>query len=102
MPDWKALDETLARWAEEGHIAGFSACILGPEGEAYTRCGGVINKEGRNPDPDTVYGIASLSKSLTALCACILQNKAAGLYDGAYKVVRLAMGLKGKSMPAGI
>ena len=39
---------------------------------------------------------------LEELCACILQNKAAGLYDGAYKVVRLAMGLKGKSMPAGI
>ncbi len=75
MPDWKALDETLARWAEEGHIAGFSACILGPEGEVYTRCGGVINKEGRNPDPDTVYGIASLSKSLTALCACILHDE---------------------------
>ena len=39
---------------------------------------------------------------LEELCACILQNKAAGLYDGAYKVVRLAMGLKGTTLPAGI
>ena len=33
---------------------------------------------------------------LTEMCDCIKQNKQIGLYDGAYKVVELAMGLKNK------
>ncbi len=31
---------------------------------------------------------------LAELCACIRQNRTVGLYDGAYKAVQLAMGLK--------
>jgi hypothetical protein len=34
---------------------------------------------------------------LREMCGCIRQNKAAGLYDGAYKVVELAMGLRERS-----
>ena len=34
---------------------------------------------------------------LESMCDCIRQNKAMGLYDGAYKVVQLAMGLKEKA-----
>lgn len=30
------------------------------------------------------------------MCNCIIENKKAGLYDGAYKVVEIAMGLKNK------
>ncbi len=75
MSDWKALDAFLSGWAQRQHVAGYSACILGPEGEVYTRSGGVISRDGRQPDADTVYGIASLSKSLTALCACILHDE---------------------------
>ncbi len=33
---------------------------------------------------------------LTEMCDCIKKNKQIGLYDGAYKVVELAMGLKDK------
>ena len=72
MTDFNSLDRYLDAWAGRGHIAGYSACIMGPEGEVYTRCGGVMNAEGRAPDPDTIYGVGSLSKSLTALCCCIL------------------------------
>ena len=72
MPDFNQLDPVLDAWAEREHIAGYSACIMGPEGEAYTRCGGVMNAGGRAPDPDTIYGVGSISKSLTALCCCIL------------------------------
>ncbi len=32
--------------------------------------------------------------TLNQMCECIIQNKSIGLYDGAYKVVELAMGLK--------
>ncbi|MBE5845133.1 MAG: hypothetical protein E7302_13330 [Butyrivibrio sp.] len=31
---------------------------------------------------------------LDEMCGCIVENKKAGLYDGAYKVVELAMGMK--------
>jgi hypothetical protein len=34
---------------------------------------------------------------LREMCGCIRQNKAAGVYDGAYKVVELAMGLRERS-----
>lgn len=33
---------------------------------------------------------------LKDMCDCIVRNKAAGIYDGAYKVVELAVGLKNK------
>ena len=33
---------------------------------------------------------------LSDMCQNIVTNKKAGLYDGAYKVVELAMGLKNK------
>jgi len=33
---------------------------------------------------------------LKDMCNCIVENKKAGLYDGAYKVVEIAMGLKNK------
>ncbi len=35
-------------------------------------------------------------KLLTDMCDCIKVNKSIGMYDGAYKVVELAMGLKNK------
>ena len=34
---------------------------------------------------------------LEDMCGCICENKKSGLYDGAYRVVELAMGLKNKS-----
>ena len=34
------------------------------------------------------------STLLEEMCQCIVQNKAQGLYDGAYRVVKLAMGMK--------
>ena len=33
---------------------------------------------------------------LNDMCGCIMSNKKAGIYDGAYKVVQLAFGLKEK------
>jgi hypothetical protein len=36
-------------------------------------------------------------KLLTDMCESIKINKTVGLYDGAYKVVELAMGMKSKN-----
>lgn len=73
MIDIKALDAYLDRWAKQKNLAGVSACIMGPDGEEYIWNYGFRDAAGSiMPDKDTMYGIASMSKSLTALCACIL------------------------------
>ena len=71
--DKNALSSFLDRWAEEAHVAGFSACIFSEDAPIFTHSAGRINEEGTAyPNIDTMYGIASLSKSMTALSICIL------------------------------
>jgi len=74
MMDTQALDAYLTRWAEKKNLAGVSACILGPDGPAYEWTYGFRDAGRSLPvDMDTMFGIASMSKSMTALCLCILQ-----------------------------
>ena len=76
MIDTKALDAYLRAWADKKRLAGVSAAICGPQGLCYTWNYGFRDVGGRIvPDSDTMYGIASMSKSLTALCACILHTE---------------------------
>ena len=73
MIDKKALDAHMNSWYEKKNLAGVSACIMGPEGPVYTYNHGFRDAaQSVCPDSDTMYGIASMSKSMTALCACIL------------------------------
>lgn len=61
---------------QKKRLPGVSACIMGPEGPVYTFCHGFRDKNLSVPvDEHTVYGIASMSKSITALCACILASE---------------------------
>ena len=74
MIDRTSLDMHLDRWAKKKNLAGVSACIMGPDGLEYTWNYGFRDADQSiKPDCDTMYGIASMSKSITALCACILQ-----------------------------
>ena len=73
MIDHAALDSYLGAWAGRKNLAGVSAFIMGPDGPVYSWNYGFRDAAGRiMPDSDTMYGIASMSKSITALCACIL------------------------------
>ena len=73
MFDKKALDAHMTYWYEKKNLAGVSACIMGPDGPVYTYNHGFRDAgESICPDCDTMFGIASMSKSITALCACIL------------------------------
>jgi len=73
MIDKTALDAHLNHWAKKKNLAGVSAYIAGPDGCEYAWNYGFRDAEGKiMPDSDTMYGIASMSKSITALCACIL------------------------------
>ena len=76
MVDKLALDAHLNHWAEKKNLAGVSAYIAGPDGCEYVWNYGFRDKdESIRPDSDTMYGIASMSKSITALCACILHTE---------------------------
>ena len=76
MFDKSALDARLSGLAQRKQLAGVSACIMGPEGPVYRWSCGVRDAEGRlAPDEDTMFGIASMSKSITSLCLCILESE---------------------------
>ena len=73
MIDKQALDAHLTSWARKKNLAGVSAYIAGPNGCEYAWNYGFRDAaQSICPDSDTMYGIASMSKSITALCACIL------------------------------
>ena len=69
----KALEAALAKKIKEDEYTGVAVCIRGPEGVLFEKGFGLRNVEKNLPaTPDTVFGIASLSKSFTALACCIL------------------------------
>ena len=72
MIDKQALSLYLNSWAEKKNLAGVTACIMGPDGPVYEWTYGVRDAAGTPVDMDTMFGIASMSKSITSLCICIL------------------------------
>lgn len=76
MLDTKALDTYLTGWARQKSLAGVSACVMGPDGPVYTWNFGYRDAALSLPvDGETMFGIASMSKSITALCLCILESE---------------------------
>ena len=57
------------------HLPNVSVCIRGPEGTVYRESLGIRDLSGVPVTPRTVFGIASMSKSVTALCLCILESE---------------------------
>lgn len=69
----RELDELLEKKIKEHGYSGVEICIRGPEGIMYERGFGYRCMEPPKPvNADTVFGIASMSKSMTALACCIL------------------------------
>ena len=76
MFDSSALNNALVRWAEKKNLAGVSAAIMSRDGLVYSFNYGWRDAACTLPvNNDTMFGIASMSKSLTALCACILASE---------------------------
>ncbi|NMA93896.1 MAG: serine hydrolase, partial [Clostridiales bacterium] len=62
----KTLEAALAKKIKEDEYTGVAVCIRGPEGVLFEKGFGLRNVEKNLPaTPDTVFGIASLSKSFT-------------------------------------
>ena len=71
--DLSKLEKALKKRIEEMKLPGVSVCIRGPEGVIYAKGFGKRSiEQDLDVTPDTVFGIASMSKSCTALACCML------------------------------
>lgn len=76
MYDTKKLDSYLENLFKEKNYPGLSLCIRGPEGIIFEKGYGYSDmKKTRPVGPDTIFGIASMSKSMTALACAILETE---------------------------
>ena len=74
MGDVEKLESCLAELFERRGYPGMAVCVRGPEGVLFEKGFGYRSMEPKKGvDGDTVFAIASMSKSMTALACCILQ-----------------------------
>lgn len=74
MNDVEKLEKHLVGLFEKRGYPGMAVCIRGPEGTLFEKGFGYRSMEPKKGvDGDTIFGIASMSKSMTALACCILQ-----------------------------
>ena len=72
--DFRAADARIAALIARDGLPGVAVCALGPDGARFEKGYG-FRDAARSiaPDPDTMFGIASMSKSITALAVSILE-----------------------------
>ncbi len=74
--DIRQLDHALQKLFEEKGFPGIAVTVRGPEGILFSKGYGYRDLEKKLPaDPETMFGIASMSKSITALCCAILETE---------------------------
>ena len=74
--DAKALDERIRYLIKKDRLPGVTVCVKGPEGIVFEKAYG--HKDGAlsvPTDMDTMFGIASMSKSITCLALSILETE---------------------------
>ncbi len=70
------LDRVLEEKIKDHGYSGVAVCIRGPQGVIYERGFGFRSIQKQKPvDGNTVFGIASMSKSFTTLACCILHTE---------------------------
>jgi len=81
------LEAFLQDYAEQKKVPGMSVCVNGPEGTLYKKGFGFRDLEKTKPvDTETIFGIASMSKSITCCCLSILESEGKlSFQDPAYK-----------------
>ena len=80
--DYQALDERIQALIRKERLPGVTVCVKGPEGTVFEKAYGFRDealKEGYEPcsrcNPYTMFGIASMSKSITCLALAILETE---------------------------
>ena len=80
--DFQKADEKIQELMRRDKLPNVSVCISGPEGTLFEKGYGWRDREFSKPvDPDTVFGVASMSKSMTALAIAILECEGKLSYD---------------------
>lgn len=76
MYDTKKFDDYLKKLFEEKEYPSLAVCIRGPEGIIFEKGYGYCDmKKTRPANVNTIYGIASMSKSMTTLACAILETE---------------------------
>lgn len=72
--DFTTLENYLEELFRQKKFSGMAIAIRGPEGLLFCKGLGFRNKERTiTPDENTIFGIASMSKSMVGLACCMLQ-----------------------------
>lgn len=70
------LDQYLSGLYERMELPGVAVCLMGHEGVVFEKGYGYRDADRQSAvDGDTMFGIASMSKSMTALCLAILETE---------------------------
>ncbi len=79
---WEAYDRFLVSRLEAGGVPGAQVCIMDENGTVYEKCYGWKDDARTLPvDGNTVFGIASLSKSITAFALALLEHEGKVSFD---------------------
>lgn len=74
--DAKALDACIRELVSKERLPGVTVCVKGPEGVVFEQAYGYRDAALSVPtDMDTMFGIASMSKSITCLALSILETE---------------------------
>lgn len=74
--DMKALDARIQELVKKDRLPGVTVCIKGPEGTVFEQAYGYRNAAlNVQTDLNTMFGIASMSKSITCLALSILESE---------------------------
>ena len=80
--DFDSADRRIQELIRRQKLPNASVCVCGPDGIVFEKAYGFRDKDLTQPvDPDTVFGIASMSKSITALAIAILECEGKLSYD---------------------
>ena len=76
MINAKALDERIQHLIVKDRLPGVTVCVKGPDGTVFEKAYGYRDANLSVPtDMDTMFGIASMSKSITCLAISILETE---------------------------
>ena len=80
--DFQAADTRIQELIRRDRLPNVSVCVCGPDGIVFEKGYGYRDRGFTKPaDPNTVYGVASMSKSITALSLAILECEGKLSYD---------------------
>ena len=80
--DFAALDAAIKLRVEKKKLPGVAVCLRGPDGIVFSKGYGYCDGRKTRPvNDDTVFGIASMSKSTATLALCILAAEGKFSFD---------------------